>query len=105
MADGVGAGEREATGQIAGRTERSRALDAGGELRNRDTSKHRRGRNHRQQVDERVAYCPGCEASCFPAAAGGVTLTSGRIFRKFFSPMPLTFIRSSTFLKPPFFCL
>src|SRR5687768_11402102 len=33
-----------------------------------------------------------------------VTVISGFIFKKLFSPMPRTFIRSSTFLNPPFFC-
>ena len=40
-------------------------------------------------------YCPGFAT---------VTVMSGFILRKLFSPTPLTFIRSSTFLKPPFFC-
>ena len=31
------------------------------------------------------------------------TVMSGFSFRKLFSPMPLTFISSSIFLKPPFF--
>jgi hypothetical protein len=37
------------------------------------------------------AFCPETEMYGFS-------------FRKFFSPMPFTFIRSSIFLKPPFFC-
>ena len=32
-------------------------------------------------------------------------MTIGLSFRKAFSPIPLMFISSSTFLKPPFFCL
>src|SRR6185503_13331548 len=88
--------EREAARQIAGRTGGARPLDAGRELRDRG-GRHdgdRRGDEH--QLDERVAggYCP-----VFPA----VTVMSGFILRKLFSPTPLTFIRSSTFLKPPFF--
>src|SRR5213075_2234388 len=70
-------------------------FDAGGELRDCSGGQDGRRRSHEHQLDERVTgYCPGLAA---------VTVMSGFIFRKLFSPTPLTFIRSSTFLKPPFF--
>jgi len=43
----------------------------------------------------------GCYLSPVLAAT---TVTSGLIFKNDFSPMPCTFISSSLFLKPPFFC-
>src|SRR5262249_59147210 len=40
-----------------------------------------------------------CASPPFPVP----TVTSGFSLRKFFSPIPLTFMRSSGFLNPPFF--
>ena len=50
------------------------------------------------RIGARVAQLADCQ--CF---TGGVTDSLLFSFRKFFSPMPCTFIRSSSFLKPPFF--
>src|SRR6266550_1072333 len=47
----------------------------------------------------RIYFCPFAWS---PLSA--VTVMSGLSFRKLFSPMPLTFINSSIFLKLPFFC-
>ena len=49
-------------------------------------------------------WCDALTERIIRVAFGAVTVISAFIFRKLFSPMPRTFIKSSTFLKPPFFC-
>jgi hypothetical protein len=115
--NGLGTSEREPTREIARRSERAASFDPGCELRNRGGNRKSNRAGDKQQLDERVAV--GRMAPRGPRAArrapatrrvrycpdfGSVTVMSGFIFKKLFSPTPLTFIRSSTFLKPPFFC-
>ena len=53
------------------------------------------------------AWYQGLERYCWVVCserAGAAMVMYGFNFRKLFSPTPLTFIRSSSFLNPPFFC-
>src|ERR1041384_906424 len=68
-------------------TNRAGMFDSGVQLRNRDGGGDAHRRRHEHHFEEGVP-----------------TVMSGFILRKLFSPTPLTFIRSSSFLKPPFFC-
>ena len=54
-------------------------------------------------IAEKTMRCQSFEAPVPRSAFTGVTVIIGFSFRKLFSPMPRMFIRSSTFLKLPFF--
>src|SRR5204863_9623741 len=83
------------------------------DLRDRNGAQDRHDGHGEEQLDQGVSACgAGLRAVGLPAARhdqsrsvlGVLTVTSVFNFRKFFSPMPRTFISSSGFLKPPFFC-
>ena len=115
--DSLGAGQRHARGEIARRRQSSRAIDRREDLRNRDGRKDTCYSGDEDSLEQREAVritTPKTPRVCGMLAAPGsrycvslpfdaVTVTSGFSFRKLFSPMPRTFIRSSGFLKPPFF--
>lgn len=115
--NGLGASEREPTSEIARRSERPASFDCCCELRNRGGDRKRNRAGNKQHLDERVAVrrvaprgpraarrAPATRRVRYCPDFAGVTVMSGFIFKKLFSPTPLTFIKSSTFLKPPFFC-
>src|SRR5687768_7988037 len=110
-ADRLGSREGHTRREIPRGREAPRAFDRGHRLRNRDSADHAERRTREDEIDERESvrtarqelravrqlanYC----SALLPLP--DETVTSGFSFRKFFSPIPRTFIRSSIFLKPP----
>src|SRR5688572_13692213 len=125
--DGQRARQGEATAQILRRDQPARTIDGPQYRRHRRTGDHSDQRGNEHQLDQRVArrggrapappkrrrregggprahQVPATRTASYRSAFAVATVTSGLSFRKLFSPMPRTFIRSSGFLKPPFFC-
>ena len=113
----------QAVCQVAGRHARASRSRVACTVRNRYRRNDRGDAAGEDQVDERGAACeesrirrhsekcrPARRQAALryrsPAGLSGFAArsTSGFNLRKLFSPMPLTFISSSIFLKPPLFC-
>ena len=112
-ADGLRTRQCHASGKVPSRGQAARALDRRQCLRNGDGAQHAQERTREHEIDhaepartarvrlraarQHASYC----SALVPFA--DATVTSGFSLRKLFSPIPRTFMRSSTFLKPPLF--
>src|SRR5687768_2278606 len=105
--------EPEPGGEVPGRSMATRVISGRQRLKQGDARECRGHADDGHQLDQGITCARRPRARHASAASstqrgysdfGVVTVINAFIFRKLFSPMPRTFIRSSTFLKPPFFC-
>src|SRR5262249_49583525 len=112
----------ESSGDEASAGPSARAVDARERYRHRNSADDGHDGADEHGLDERVpcrrgprGWRTGVEPVCsrqpavralngYGVTRAAATVMSGLSLRKLFSPMPRTFIRSSGFLKLPFFC-